>query len=75
MYSRHPICTKALYICWVDIHDSTNQVIQFNQVSKEIRGKKVLESSQKQNFNLPHVINYLQSIHIVLGTMSNLEMV
>ena len=33
------------------------------------------ESSKEQNLNLPHASNYLHSIYIVLGIISNLEMI
>ena len=32
------------------------------------------ESSKKQSLNLPHASNYLHSIYIVLGIISNVEM-
>ena len=37
--------------------------------------KKMAESSKKQNLNLPHASNYLHSIYIVLGIISNIEMI
>ena len=33
------------------------------------------ESSKKRNLNLPHAGNYLHNIYIVLGIISNLEMI
>ena len=36
--------------------------------------KKMAESSKKQSLNLPHASNYLHSIYIVLGIISNVEM-
>ena len=36
--------------------------------------KKIPESPQKANLNLPLTDNYLHSIYIVLGIVSNLEM-
>ena len=36
-------------------------------------GKKIPESSKKQNLNLLQTGNYLHSIYIVLGIISNLE--
>lgn len=41
--------------------------------NKVVGGKK--ESPQKQNLNLPSTSNYLRSIYIVTGIMSNLEMI
>ena len=35
--------------------------------------KKILESSKRQNLDLPHVGNYLHSIYTVLGIISNLK--
>ena len=42
---------------------------------ENIRKIKNSESSKKQNLNLPHISNYLHSIYIVLGIISNLEMI
>ena len=36
---------------------------------------KTPESSKKQNLNLPRSGNYLHSIYIALGIISNLEMI
>ena len=36
--------------------------------------KTVLESSKRQNLSLPHSGNYLHSIYIVFGIISNPEM-
>ena len=38
-------------------------------------GKKVPESSKKQNLNLPHTGIYLHSIYIISSIISNLEMI
>ena len=35
----------------------------------------ILGSSKKQNLNLPHASNYLHSIYIVIGIISNVEMI
>ena len=53
------------------LHVSKN--ILENIFSKNI-WKKTSESSKKQNLNLPHAGNYLRSIYIILGTISNLCM-
>ena len=37
--------------------------------------KKILESSKKQNLNLPDAGKYLSSIYLVLDIISNLEMI
>lgn len=37
--------------------------------------KEIPESSKKQNLNLLHASNYLHSIYIVLGVVSNLDMI
>ena len=37
--------------------------------------KKIPESFKKQNLNLLHASNYFCSIYIVLGIISNLEMI
>ena len=44
------------------------------QIHQNIQ-KKIPESSRKQNLNLLHASNYLHSIYIVLGMISNLEMI
>ena len=36
---------------------------------------KIPENSKKQNLNLPCTGNYLHSIYIVLGIVSNLDMI
>lgn len=36
--------------------------------------EKNVDSTEKQNLNFPCTGNYLQSIYIVLGVVSNLEM-
>ena len=38
-------------------------------------GGKSSRKFQRQNINLPHITNYLQSICILLGIISNLEMI
>ena len=38
-------------------------------------GKKNLESSKKQNLNLPCAGHYLYNIYIVLGSVNNLKMI
>ena len=48
----------------------------FNQTLIEnIQEKNILEGYKKQNLNLPGTGNYLPSIFIVLGIISNLEMI
>ena len=48
----------------------------FKQLGMEnIRGKKTLESSKKQNLSLPGAGNYLHGIYVVGGILSNLEMI
>ena len=42
---------------------------------KIIRKKNTPESSQKQTLNGPPAINYLSNIYILLGFISNLEMI
>lgn len=37
--------------------------------------RNILASSKKQNLNLLHAGNYLLSIYVVLGTVSNLKMI
>ena len=37
--------------------------------------KKTPEISKKQNLNLPCTSNYLHSVYIILGIISNLEMI
>ena len=37
--------------------------------------KKISEISRKQNLNLLYISNFLHSIYIVLGIISNLEMI
>ena len=54
---------------WVSNH-------RFDQLQVEnIQGEKILESSKKQNLNLPHSDNCLHSIYIVLGVTVNLEVI
>ena len=50
-------------------------ILRFNHCESKIFRKKFSESSKKQNSNLPCVSNYLRSIYIVLGIISNLEMI
>ena len=38
-------------------------------------GERVSECSKKQNLNLPHAGNYLHSIYIVSGLISNLQII
>ena len=45
------------------------------QIKNIWRKKKPPESSKKQNLNLLRTSNYLHSIYIVLGILSNLEMI
>ena len=47
--------------------DSTNHRLKIFEKSPE--------GSKKQNLNFLHAGNYLHSIHIVLGIISNLEMI
>ena len=47
---------------------------RFNQPWIE-NTKKIPESSKNQKFNLQHASNYLHSIYIVLGIISNLDIV
>ena len=58
----------ALYICEFCICISNQPQI------KDI-WKKIPESSQKQNLNFPYTSNYLHSMYVVFGIISNLEMV
>ena len=58
----------ALYICGFHIH-------RFNKLQIENNRKKIPESSQRQNLNVPHPSNYLCNIYIVLSTINNLEMI
>ena len=44
-------------------------------MDRKYLGKKILESSKKQNLNLSQTSSYLYSIYIVLGIISNLEMI
>ena len=46
-----------------------------NRGPKIFGEKKIPECSQKQKLNLPHSGNYLHSIYIVLGILSNPEMI
>ena len=41
----------------------------------KICGKKIPESATKQNLNLLHAGNYLHSIYVVLGIITDLEMI
>ena len=60
----------ALYICkWSASMDSTKLRL------KIFGKKKIPQSSKKQNLNLRPANNYLYSIYIVLGIISNLEMI
>lgn len=45
-----------------------------NQGSKIFKGKTFLESSKKQNLNLPCTGNYLHSVYIVLEIISGPKM-
>ena len=47
----------------------------FNQSRVENLWKRIPKSYKKQNLNLPQAGNYLKSIYITLGIISNLEMV
>ena len=48
----------------------------FNQLQIENNwGNKIPEGSKKQNLNLPCSGSYLHSIYIVVGIISNLEMI
>ena len=53
--------------------DSTS--VDSTKSGSKIFEKKVPKSSKKQNLNLPHTSNYLYSIYIILGIISNLEMI
>ena len=69
MWSVKTLLQSALSILGFRIH-------RFNQLwVKNTREKKNPESSPKQNLNLPYAGNYLHSIYIVLGIISNLEMI
>ena len=46
-----------------------------NNCGSKIFEKNTPEISKKQNLNLLHVGNYLHSIYIVLGIISNLDMI
>ena len=49
---------------------------RFNQLKIEnMWQKKFLENSQKQNLIFSHIGNYLHNIYIVLGFISNLEII
>ena len=48
---------------------------RFHQTQSKIFGEKNPESSRKKNLNLHCTSNYLHSTYIVLGTVSNLEMI
>ena len=57
---------------WPSVSTGVHPWIQPNM---EQNLKKIIpESSKKPNLNLPCMGNYLHSIHIVLGIMSNPEM-
>ena len=51
------------------------QICRFNQPwIKDVKEKQILESSKKQNLNVP-ASNYFPSIYTVLGIIRNLEMI
>ena len=49
--------------------------IIFNQTRIENIRRHFPESSKKQNLTLPCPVKYLHSIYMVLGIVSNLEMI
>ena len=51
------------------------QICGFNQWQIKNILRKFQKVSKKQNFNLQHAGNYLHSIYIVFGIISNLEMI
>ena len=59
---------------WPFIFVGSASTDAINYKSK-ISEKKFSESPKKQNLNLPHSDNYLNSIYIVLGIISNLEII
>ena len=76
-------CTSSLYILDINALSDTFSVpysriphlrIQPTSNQKYL-GKKIPESSKKQNLNLPQVSSYLHSIYIVLDIVSHLEMI
>ena len=77
---------RALVYVELALRISGFSVHVFNQPQiKNIKNKKKIpKSSKKQNLNLPHwqlfthhlhyIYNYLHSIYIILGIISNLKM-
>ena len=57
------------------LHIHGFHIHRFKQRWIENIGEKIPESSKKQSLNLPLTNNYLHSIYIVLGIISNLEMI
>ena len=49
--------------------------IQPNLDQKYSKKKKIQKVPKKQNLNFPRAGNYLYSVYIVLGIVSNLEMI
>ena len=60
-------------LCFVD--PSLLLALQINQLCIENIWEKVPESFIKQNVNFPYGRQLLHSIYIVIGTISNLEMI
>lgn len=77
---------ESLYTAQLALCIHTFHIHEFNHRGSKILKKKIPESSKEQNLNLPHTGNYLHVIYIVfttflhnidivLGIISNLEVI